>query len=398
MNARPLTIAAERGIRLGDLPEQLLSGCAFVFGTRPEAIKIASVVRALQSRGLRPRLISTGQQLDLVRQTGDALALEVDVDLGLMRADQAPGTFLGLCLTRLPVELGARRPTSLFVQGDTTSALAGALCAHYLKIPLIHIEAGLRTNDLANPFPEEAHRQLIARVADIHLCPTPGDREALAREGVDASRIAVVGNTAIDLLRERNVLSRTDASRSSVLVTTHRRENYDGPLDAIVSAVRRLATLNSDVEFLVPVHPNPRVAPVVREGLSDRSNVRLCDPLPYPDFISRLASCRLVITDSGGIQEEATYLGKPVVIVRKCTERSLGVATGAAVLTGSRTEDIVRVTEELLRDPARYRAASRPRRLYGDGLAAERIVRLLSGEPVDEFVPEIEPSDQLLTT
>ncbi|MCX8114043.1 MAG: UDP-N-acetylglucosamine 2-epimerase (non-hydrolyzing) [Burkholderiaceae bacterium] len=393
-----MTTNPARRIRLGGLAKELLWRCAFVFGTRPEAIKIAPVVRALRSRGLRPYLISTGQQLDLVRQTRDALAMEVDVDLGLMRADQPPATFLGLCLTGLPQVLASRRPTAVFVQGDTTSALAGALCAHYLKIPLIHIEAGLRTNDLANPFPEEAHRQLIARIADVHLCPTPGDREALAAEGIDPDRIAVVGNTVIDLLRERNPSSSAQTGGSSVLVTTHRRENFDGPLLAIVAAVRRLATLHREVEFFVPVHPNPRVAPVVREGLSSQANVRLCEPLAYPDFIERLACCRLVITDSGGVQEEAAYLGKPVVIVRKCTERRLGVAIGSAFLAGGNADDIVRLGEELLQDSTRYRAASQPRRLYGDGFAADRIVRLLSGEPIDEFVPETEPSDCVLVT
>lgn len=399
MRATSTTPDARRRIRLGGLAEKLLLRCAFVFGTRPEAIKIAPVVRVLRSRGLRPYLISTGQQLDLVRQTRDALAMEVDVDLGLMRPDQSPVAFLGLCLTGLPQVLVARRPTAVFVQGDTTSALAGALSAHYLKIPLIHIEAGLRTNDLANPFPEEAHRQLIARIADVHLCPTQGDREALAAEGIDPDRIAVVGNTVIDLLRERGLSSSfAQPADSSVLVTTHRRENFDGPLLAIVTAVRRLATLHPDVEFFFPVHPNPRVAPVVLEGLSGQSNVRLHEPLAYPDFIERLACCRFVITDSGGVQEEAAYLGKPVVIVRKRTERRLGVAIGSAFLAGGNADDIVRLGEELLQDSTRYRAASRPRQLYGDGFAADRIVRLLTGEPVDEFVPEIEPSDCELAT
>lgn len=389
MNAERLIDGARPSAWFCDVPDDLLAQGAFVFGTRPEAIKIASIVRVLSARGSRPRLISTGQQVDLVRQTREALALEVDVDLALMTPDQSPGAFLGRCLTALTAELSICPPTAMFIQGDTTSALAGALCAHYLKIPVVHIEAGLRTNDLANPFPEEAHRQLIARVADYHLCPTPMDRDALLREGVDAARIAVVGNTVIDLLADRErERACSDARAASVLVTTHRRENYDGPLHAIVSAVRRLAQSRADVRFVVPVHPNPRVAPIVRAGLADCSNIDLCAPLPYPEFVAQLASCRLVITDSGGVQEEATYLGTPVVIVRKRTERGLGIAAGAAFLAGTSEDAIVETAADLLRDSARYKTASRRRRLYGDGHAAERIVRLLEGHRVDEFMPE----------
>lgn len=389
MTAEVLIAGARPSAWFRDVPNDLLAHGAFVFGTRPEAIKISSVVRFLGARRMRPRLISTGQQLDLVRQTREALALDVDVDLALMRPDQAPGAFLGRCLTALTAELAVHPPTALFVQGDTTSALAGALCAHYLRVPVVHIEAGLRTNDLANPFPEEAHRQLIARVADYHFCPTPIDRDALLREGIDATRIAVVGNTVIDLLAgSPRTGARGDTCTASVLVTTHRRENYDGPLHAIVSAVRRLAQSHDDVRFVVPVHPNPRVAPIVREGLAGCPNVELCAPLPYPQFIARLESCRFVITDSGGVQEEAAYLGTPVLIVRRCTERSLGVMAGAAFLVGTGEDEIVATAANLLCDSPRYQRASRSRRLYGDGRAAERIVRLLCGERVDEFVPE----------
>lgn len=361
-----------------------------VLGTRPEVIKLAPVFCEMLRRGLHPRVISTGQQRELVHQACDVLSLPVDVDLDLMRHDQSPAGFLARSLAGLDELLGRAPRVTLVVQGDTTTALAGALAAHYAKIDLVHVEAGLRTYDLHSPFPEEGHRQLIGRLASLHCCPTPEDAQHLLREGVPATRIVVVGNTVIDTLL--HALPAGVAARPSVqprvLVTTHRRENFDDRLHAIISAVRELAQRHRDYQFILPVHPNPNVGTVVRDLLGAMPNVQLTAPLDYFEFIEVMAHCRFVITDSGGVQEEAPALGKPVIVVRDITERPLGVSTGVAFMVGARHDLIVDTAERLLSDSPFYRQASHPRLLYGDGRASERIVARLLGETHIPFTPE----------
>ena len=366
-----------------------------VLGTRPEVIKLAPVYREMLRRGMRPWLLNTGQQRELARQACEAFGLVVDADLDLMLPDQSPADLLGRCLPVLEQHIRKVPCDAIVVQGDTTSALAGALAGYYRGIPVAHVEAGLRTHNLRSPFPEEGHRQMIGRLAHWNFCPTNDDADALAREGIVANSIQVVGNTVIDaILHQVGASNGASAGfhaevASGVVITTHRRENLDNRLDLIIDGVRDLALKHPGCKFTMPLHPNPRVAPVVRARLAGLPNVNLCEPLAYDRFVSVLASCRLVITDSGGLQEEAPALGKPVVVVRDTTERPLGVRAGCAFLVGSEREAIVRVSSELLRDGDLYRHASQPRNLYGDGLASQRIASILLGEQFEPFVSDL---------
>jgi UDP-N-acetylglucosamine 2-epimerase (non-hydrolysing) len=361
-----------------------------VFGTRPEAIKLASVQRAFERAGIAPLTVNTGQQADIGQQASASVGLQAQISLDLMQARQTPQQFLARCLTALETALaGAGDFDRIIVQGDTTSTLAGALFGFYTQRPVAHVEAGLRTDDLASPFPEEGHRRLVAQVTSWHFCPTARERATLVRENVPAQRIYVVGNTGIDTLehvhRARCGPLRP-AAEPLVLVTTHRRENFDARLEQILMAVQRLAGANPGVEFLFPVHPNPKVAEPVHALLAGMDNVRLCAPLAFDQFVQALSRCRFAISDSGGIQEEAPHLGKPVVVVRDTTERGAAVEAGAAFLAGADTEAIVEVSDRLLHDPGFYRRAAVPRQLFGDGRAAARIVDILRGLGADEFV------------
>ena len=351
-----------------------------VIGTRPEAIKLAPVVRELARRGFDVRVCGTGQHRSLLDQTLRELRLRPHRHLALMRPNQTLPALSARLLTAMSELLAEWDPGLVVVQGDTTSTFVGALSAFYRRIPVAHVEAGLRTGRRYEPFPEELNRSLVTRIASLHFAPTEAARANLEREGVAAESIHVTGNTGIDSLRwalaqetSRRVEGwRPARGRRLVLVTAHRRESFGAPLRAICTAVAELAA-DPRLEIVYPVHPNPNVLGPVRELLGGRPRVRLLRPLPYLDFVHLMKQAALVITDSGGVQEEAPWLGRPVLVIRETTERAEGVRTGHAVLVGTDPAAILREARRALARPPRPAA----RNLYGDGRAAQRIVRAL---------------------
>lgn len=363
-----------------------------VFGTRPEAIKLFPVIRALAERpGLRVRTCVTAQHRGLLDQVLAIADLRPDIDLDLME----PGQSLDRLTARLLVGLGetmdAERPDLVVVQGDTATAMAGALAAYYRRIPVAHVEAGLRSGDILHPWPEEVNRRIIAPIAAHHFAPTDTAAAALIAEMIDPATVHVTGNTVIDALHWTETRVTTNPSLAAgldeiaarfagkrlVLVTTHRRENFGGGMEAIARAIGRIAD-RADVAVLFPVHPNPAVGPVMDAILGDRPNVAKVAPLDYPHFVRALGLCDLVLTDSGGVQEEAPALGKPVLVMRETTERPEGVVAGTARLVGTDEERIVSEVFTLLDDSEAYAAMARAHNPFGDGRAADRIAETLA--------------------
>jgi len=361
---------------------------ALIFGTRPEAIKLAPVHRALlDAPGLQPLVCVTAQHRQMLDQVLAIFDITPDADLDLMRPDQTLAGLTARAVAAVDGWLATARPDLVLVQGDTTTVFCAALAAFYRGIPVGHVEAGLRTGDLRSPFPEEANRVLTSRLADLHFPPTATARENLRREGVPKERILVTGNTVIDALhlvlpRVRRQpppvpgLTEDDLATGQplVLITGHRRENFGPGFHRVCTALARLADAFPDHLFVYPVHLNPNVQRPVRELLGDRPNIRLIDPLPYLPFVRLLDRARLVITDSGGVQEEAPGLGKPVLVTRETTERPEAVDAGTVELVGTDEQRIVATATRLLTDPAAYAAMARAVNPYGDGRAAGRIV------------------------
>jgi UDP-N-acetylglucosamine 2-epimerase len=359
-----------------------------VFGTRPEAIKMAPVVRALAapSSGIEPVVCVTDQHREMLEQVLAFFDVRPDHRLGVMRANQTPSEVAARVLERLPAVLDAVGPAVVLVQGDTTTTMAASLAAFHARIPVGHVEAGLRTHRLGSPFPEEANRRLTTALARWHFAPTPQARDHLRHEHVPASHIVVTGNPVVDALLwaverlgDRHVGPRLpeDAGRRLILVTAHRRESFGGPLVELCRALRELADRNPDLELVYPVHLNPHVQVTVHRGLTGHPRVHLLPPVTYWELVDLLRRCHLVLTDSGGIQEEAPSLGKPVLVLRDTTERPEGIAAGTARLVGTSRRRIVEETERLLRDPAAHDAMARAHNPYGDGRASERIVGVL---------------------
>ena len=347
-----------------------------VVGTRPEAIKLAPVIRALRTAGATVTVCATGQHRTLA---GEALAwfgLVPDLGLGPHPAD-LDGLSASL-LTAVGAAIDAEQPERVIVQGDTASALAGALAAHHRRLPVAHVEAGLRSGDLAAPWPEEGNRRLIAALADLHFAPTEVAAAALRAENIAAAAIHMTGNSGIDALRliPPGPPPLDPGGRRLILVTCHRRESFGRGIAGIAAALRALAR-RPDVTIALPLHPNP----VVRAGLGALDGVRLLDPLTYPDFVRLLAAAHLVLTDSGGVQEEAPALGVPVLVLRDTTERPEGVAAGTARLVGTKARRILAEACRLLDDPAAHAAMARAHCPYGDGHAARRIAAVL--KPLD---------------
>ena len=333
-----------------------------VYGTRPEAIKLLSVVAALRARGAEVRVICTGQHRDLL----DGTDLKPDVSLDLMKPGQELSSFVAEAMCGL--SSWAYSATGVVVQGDTATAFAASMAAFHRQVPVVHVEAGLRTNRLDSPFPEEGYRQMIDRIASRLYAPTEMAAANILRERPDA-RVLVTGNTGIDAaLGVPTRLSKHIGPY--VLVTVHRREAFGEPLQSIVRAVRRISR---HIPVVWPVHPNPHVQRVVRL-LENEQNVRLVDPMNYPDLIATLRAARFVITDSGGIQEEAPTFGIPALVVREVTERQEAVVAGASICVGHDEETIVLNARRLL-EPGPYEAMGVPRQLYGDGHAGERIAK-----------------------
>jgi UDP-N-acetylglucosamine 2-epimerase (non-hydrolysing) len=355
-----------------------------VVGTRPEAVKMAPVVLALAGAGgdrVRCRLAATGQHRGLLDQALAAFGLRPEIDLDLMRPGQALAGLTARAIEALDACLAETRPDLVLVQGDTTTVLAAALAAFYRRVPVGHVEAGLRTGDLQSPWPEEANRLVADRLAALHFAPTASARANLVREGIDPRNIHVTGNTGIDALFL--TLARpgpTPPARRLVLVTAHRRENFGAPFASICEAVADLAMRFPDVRFVFPVHPNPNVAEPARAILARpgdprlaAGNVRLVEPLAYPEFVATMAASALILTDSGGVQEEAPSLGVPVLVLRETTERPEAVEAGTVRLVGTDRDAIVREAARLLSDPDARAAMARAHNPYGDGHAAERI-------------------------
>jgi UDP-N-acetylglucosamine 2-epimerase (non-hydrolysing) len=344
-------------------------------------IKIAPVIHELARRGEQARLVSTGQHREMLRQALDTFELEPDIDLELMQPAQSLADLTGRAIPALDRVIGEVRPRLMLVQGDTTTALSGTLAAFYQQVPVGHVEAGLRTNVPTNPFPEEANRRLIGQLASWHFCPTPLNAENLMREGIDQSSVYVTGNTVIDAAlavaaRITRKAPRSDGRRR-ILVTMHRRESQGELQQHMCHAIAQLAE-RKDVHVIFPLHLSPSVRASVIPILHRHPNVTLCNPLDYEEMVAQLCSSDLVITDSGGLQEEAPAFGVPVLVMRDTTERPEGVAAGCSILCGADPERILSHAHELLDDPLVYARMANAPSPYGDGKAAERIVDALS--------------------
>ncbi len=362
-----------------------------VIGTRPEAIKMAPVVHALRARSAQVdvQVAVTAQHRDLLDEPLASFGIEPEHDLDLMRPGQTPNTVAAAVLGGLAPILDAVRPDWVLVQGDTTTAFAAALAAFHGGIRVGHVEAGLRTGRRHDPFPEEVNRSMIARLADVHFAPTPRNRDNLVREGVDAGDVVVTGNTVIDALawmRERLGPSPPVEAGRTVLVTAHRRESFGPGIENICTAIERLCDRYGDaVTFEFPVHPNPNVYNVVHQRLGDRPQVRLFPPLDYAAMVDLLTHAFLVLTDSGGLQEEAPSFGKPVLVLRRVTERDEAVDAGTVQLVGTDPDRIVDGFTSLWDDPDAYARMAQAINPYGDGRASARIVAHLLGEAFTPF-------------
>jgi UDP-N-acetylglucosamine 2-epimerase (non-hydrolysing) len=369
-----------------------------VFGTRPEAIKIAPILHAgKRERSLDLRVCVTGQHQEIVNQALDFFEIEPDYRLDVMRPNQDLSSLTSRILDTIRPVLIREQADMVLVQGDTTTAFASSLAAFYERIPVAHVEAGLRTSDLSSPFPEEGMRQLVTRLANLHFAPTERNRATLLSEGIADSQVFVTGNTVVDAMHwarrksSRQTFPDDEKQRSEVwwkrifaasriaLVTAHRRESFGEGLNSICSALKQLAHQHQDLLIVFPVHPNPNVRGPVESLLSDRENILLVPPLHYPDFVLLMDRSTLIITDSGGVQEEATALGKHLLLTRDCTERQEAVDSGNVQIVGADRDRLLQAANRMLRDCSdkgnRRPAAINP---YGDGHAADKIVRILA--------------------
>jgi UDP-N-acetylglucosamine 2-epimerase (non-hydrolysing) len=367
-----------------------LSSIAVILGTRPEAIKLMPVIRSLHGAGIAVGVYSTGQHRELLLPTLRELSIRVDEDLDLMRPNQSLTTLSARVLEGVRDLLERNRPSIALLQGDTTTVAMSALACFYLGIPVAHVEAGLRTHNPRNPFPEEMNRQLVSRLATIHFAPTDAARRNLLAEGVAAEAVHVVGNTVIDALHtaRRELVPRLPPDellerihhegRQLLLVTSHRRESFGADFFQICAGVRRLAIEMTDrVAIVYPVHLNPNVRVPATASLMGIPNVHLIEPLSYVSFVRWLERATLIITDSGGVQEEAAALGVPTLVTRRTCDRSEGLDAGVSELVGPDADRIVMCARAILSDPEEHRRRAVPTDVYGDGHTAQRIVRLL---------------------
>jgi UDP-N-acetylglucosamine 2-epimerase (non-hydrolysing) len=371
-----------------------------VFGTRPEAIKMFPVVHALRKvEGLETLVAVTAQHRELLDQVMDIAGIVPDVDLDLMEPGQSLDALSARIITRFGAAMDELKPDRVLVHGDTLTTMMVTLASYFRKVPVGHVEAGLRSGNIYSPWPEEVNRKVTGAVADLHFAPTKGAADSLLAENVSADAIHVTGNTVIDALfatvaqiGERPELAAgldhiaaRFAGKRIVAVTSHRRENFGQGMANIAEALARIAA-RPDTAVVFPVHPNPQVRPVMEARLGGLDNVALIEPLDYPHFVRLMDMAEVILTDSGGIQEEAPSLGKPVLVMRDTTERPEGVAAGTARLVATDTDRIVAETEQLLDDRAAYDAMAQAHNPYGDGKAATRIAQIVAaahGVPAD---------------
>lgn len=371
-----------------------------VLGTRPEVIKLAPVVHALRESGdaARVTVCSTGQHREMLQSALSAFDLEADVELSTMREAQHPADAVARIITAVRGVIEDRQPDVVVVQGDTGTVMGASIAAYLCRVSVAHVEAGLRTGDKWAPFPEEINRRVAGVIADEHFAPTAKARDALLSEGVAPAHVHLTGNTVIDALRwmservgSRPAPAGLDLSGRLVLVTAHRRESFGEPFRQLCLALRDIAGRFEDVRLVYPVHLNPNVREPVNEILGKTRRVQLVDPLDYAAFVQLMNRAHLIITDSGGVQEEAPSLGKPTLVMRDKTERPEAVATGVVKLVGTNRETIVREASRLLADPEAYRRMARVVNVYGDGMAARRIAEVLTGVEAStrEFVSAV---------
>ncbi len=360
-----------------------------VFGTRPEAIKLFPVVDALRAEGVDCRVCVTAQHRDMLDQILRLSGIVPDHDLNIMQPGQTLDGLTAALLTKLGAVYDIEKPDRVIVQGDTATAMVGALAAYYRKIPVSHVEAGLRSGDIHHPWPEEVNRRIVATMADQHFAPTRTSADALRREAIPEATIFETGNTVIDALLATRARLQADPSMCAgvdaiinkfgdkriIVVTTHRRENHEA-MAGMAGAIAQIAA-RGDVGIVFPVHPNPAVRAAM-DALAGNENIALIDPLDYPDFVRLLDRCYLVLTDSGGVQEEAPTFGKPVLVMRETTERPEGIAAGTAKLVGTNPVTIISNVTKLLDDTAAYNAMRHAHSPFGDGKAASRIAKVIA--------------------
>ncbi|WP_298471748.1 UDP-N-acetylglucosamine 2-epimerase (non-hydrolyzing) [uncultured Erythrobacter sp.] len=362
------------------------------FGTRPEAIKMFPVVQALRKADrFDVRVAVTAQHREMLDQVMQMAGIEPDIDLDLMQPGQSLDALSARIITRFGEALDAEKPDRVLVHGDTLTTMMATLACYFRRIPVGHVEAGLRSGDIYAPWPEEVNRKVTGAVADLHFAPTENAAAALRAENVPESAIHITGNTVIDALLAARAKIAADPSlapaitplkqrfegKRIIAVTAHRRENFGEGMKQIASALRQLAS-REDTALIYPMHPNPNVAEVMQPALSDIANVALIEPLDYLNFVAMMEAAEIVLTDSGGIQEEAPSLGKPVLVMRDTTERPEGITAGTALLTGANTAQIVSEVSRLLDNPAAYESMAKAHNPYGDGTASQQIADIIA--------------------
>ncbi|MCO1338388.1 UDP-N-acetylglucosamine 2-epimerase [Kocuria polaris] len=372
-----------------------------IYGTRPEAIKMAPIVKALEASDLfDSKVVVTGQHREMLDQVNEIFEIEPDMDLNIMRPNQSLNGVMTRTIDGLDAIFREEKPAAVIVQGDTTTSTAGAIAAFYHGIPVVHAEAGLRSFNILSPFPEEANRKMTSQITSLHLAPTSVSKQNLLTENTNGDDIVVTGNTVIDALlttvgkqlpfSDPQLEELAASGRRVLLVTTHRRENQGGAMEGVGRALARIAKAEPDVTIVLPAHKNPVVREAVLPALEGLENIIVTEPLAYGEFTRMLSISNIVLTDSGGVQEEAPSLGKPVLVMRENTERPEAVSAGTVVLIGTDEERIYNEVSALLHDEEHYAAMANAVNPYGDGRAAERTVAAIAqllgvGERIDEF-------------
>ncbi len=382
-------VSAKSQKQVSSSPDERLK-VLVLFGTRPEAIKLAPVIHELHKRSFRTIVVSSSQHKSLLTPFLAQLDIAVDFDLGVMKRNQSPNDVCSRVMAKLDKILAAERPDLILVQGDTTTTLAGALAGFNRKIPVGHVEAGLRSGNLMSPFPEEMNRRVVSQMATFHFASTEQNRKALLAEDVPIEKIFVTGNPVVDSLKQMlkdikpsekvaGLIEKTEGKKR-VLLTTHRRESFGEAMGGNLTVLRDFADRHADVAVFFPVHPNPNVRGVAKEILGGRDNVFLLEPLDYSDFLFIMKAAWLIVSDSGGVQEEAPSLGKPLLVIRENTERPEAITAGVAKLVGTSPGALKQMLEENYAVDTWIRSVKKVANPFGDGRSAERIVRVIKEE------------------